>query len=160
MRAQCSGESNALSSGLQDPQFVPAHVAAPSAATLSAPPAIASKIVLRPTLKHAQTVAPASGISAARRPASAASGGVVPPIMPITAVRDSCTGVGLAKNSAEITPSWVIAMRTIAVAGSVCTETSPVVWPDNCRASASQSCGVCVPANSACQPVCVRAIAA
>ena len=50
-----------LSSGLQEPQLVPAQVASPKAATLFAPFAMAANRVFRPTLKQEQTVAPLSG---------------------------------------------------------------------------------------------------
>ena len=59
-----------FSSGMHEPQFVPAFSDAPIAATEHAPPLIASPIVLRPTPKQAQTIGPAPASPSPLRPDS------------------------------------------------------------------------------------------
>ncbi len=48
-----------FSSGMQEPQLVPAFSLAPISAAERAPAAIASQMVVRPTPKQAQTIGPA-----------------------------------------------------------------------------------------------------
>ena len=59
----------ALISARQDPQFVPALVATPTAPTLMHPLATAAAMSFAPTLKHEQTVAPRSAQPLPGRPA-------------------------------------------------------------------------------------------
>lgn len=61
-----------LISGRQEPQFVPAFVASPTAATVRQPRATTADISLAPVPKQAQTVAPRSIDPAAGRPARTA----------------------------------------------------------------------------------------
>ncbi len=58
-----------LISARQEPQLVPALSLSPTASTLWQPSRTAAVIWLTPTLKHEQTVAPGSGVSAPGRPA-------------------------------------------------------------------------------------------
>ena len=68
--------SSALSSGRQEPQLEPALSTAPMASSSCSPRAMAPTMVLTPTSKQAQTMAPRSSCAAPGRPASSIGGGV------------------------------------------------------------------------------------